>query len=388
MRTTKYDLILLKNFINEQLNNFEKQTFLVDIDNMLVLLYKDELYENIDGYKYAIYTLIDSIFQFISNVREIYNDSLIIFVSSYNEDYQMLCKDYKKKKYRKKYAKVDKKIIEFLNQYTKENITNETVIKYTRRFLYSQLSTIINTCLYNTIWIDIEKIETDYVINYLYKKYSTENTLYIILSNDKDYIQLLINENVLLFRKTYTYKKNIFTNQKEVSSHKNILHKRNLHELKNDIIKDIVIEYPFDLLYYLIVFGDTSDNIKSIAKQMYKDLLNNKIKAKNMKDFYELYILANKDRLKCKTFDDYLSTIYSVFDSDLKEKLITYKPFIENRKLIDFDYASPTLFTSTKKQEIISFLKQKQTYKPINLLQNYLYTIFGYTSLLPDNINP
>ncbi|MEM0325080.1 MAG: hypothetical protein QXW35_04215 [Candidatus Aenigmatarchaeota archaeon] len=388
MRTSKYDIVLLKNFINENFSNFEKQTFLVDIDNMLILLYRNELYENIDGYKYAMYTLIDSIFQFISNIREVFGDSLIIFVSSYNEDYQVLSENYKKKKYRKKYTKVDKKIIEFLSNYTKEEITDETVIKYTRRFLYSQLSKIINVCLYNTLWIDIEKIETDYVINYLYKNYSSDNTFYIILSNDKDYIQLLINENILLFRKTYTFKKNIFTNQKDLSSHKNILHRKTIQNLKNDIIKDFTIEHPFDLLFYLIVFGDTSDNIKSIAKQMYKDILNNKIRLKSMKDFCNNYILANKDRLKCKTFDEYLDTVYSVFDNELKDRLLNYKPFIDNRKLIDFDYATSTLFTNTKKQEIINFLKLKQSYKPITQLQSYLYTIFGYTSVLPVNINP
>ncbi|MEM1804903.1 MAG: hypothetical protein QXI77_02815, partial [Nanopusillaceae archaeon] len=94
MRTTKLDLVLLKNFIDENLSNFEKQTFLVDIDNMLVLMYRDELYENIDSYKYTLYTIIDSIFQFISNVREIFGQSLIIFVSSYNEDYQAIVPGY------------------------------------------------------------------------------------------------------------------------------------------------------------------------------------------------------------------------------------------------------------------------------------------------------
>lgn len=386
MRTSKYDLTLLKDYINKNFNNFEKQTFIVDIDNMLVLLYRDELYETIDSYKYTIYTLIDSIFQFISNVRELFGQSLIIFVSSYNEDYNPLQINYEKKKYKKKYTKIDKRIVEFLNQYTKENVTDETIIKYTRRFLYSQLSTIINTCLYNVIWIDMEKIETDYIINYLYKNYSAQNTFYIILSNDKDYIQLLVNDNILLFRKTYTYRKNVFTNKKEMTAHKSILHKNTLEDLKNEIIKDFVIEHPFDLLYHLIIFGDTSDNIKSIAKQIYKELLQGNINVKSMKEFYNTYILANKERLKSKTFDEYLDKIYYNFDNDLKEKLLTYKPFIDNRKLIDFDYATSILFTNTKKQELINFLKLKQVCKPISQLHSYLYNVFGYTAILPDNI--
>jgi len=387
MRTTKYDLTLLKDYINKNFNNFEKQTFIIDIDNMLVLLYRDELYETIDSYKYTIYTLIDSIFQFISNIRELFGQSLIIFVSSYNVDYSPLQVNYEKKKYKKKYTKIDKKIIEYLNQYTKENVTDETIIKYTRRFLYSQLSTIINTCLYNVIWIDMEKIETDYIINYLYKNYSTQNTFYIILSNDKDYIQLLVNDNILLFRKTYTHRKNVFTNKKEITKHKNILHKNTIENLKNEIIKDFVIEHPFDLLYYLIIFGDASDNIKSIAKQMYKELLQNNTNVKNMKEFYNTYILTNKERLKSKTFDEYLDKIYCNFDSNLKERLLTYKPFIDNRKLIDFDYATAILFTSTKKQELINFLKLKQVYKPISQLYSYLYNVFGYTAILPGNIS-
>ena len=387
MRTTKYDLTLLKDYINKNFNNFEKQTFIIDIDNMLVLLYRDELYETIDSYKYTIYTLIDSIFQFISNIRELFGQSLIIFVSSYNVDYSPLQVNYEKKKYKKKYTKIDKKIIEYLNQYTKENVTDETIIKYTRRFLYSQLSTIINTCLYNVIWIDMEKIETDYIINYLYKNYSAQNTFYIILSNDKDYIQLLVNDNILLFRKTYTYRKNVFTNKKEMTAHKSILHKNILEDLKNEIIKDFVIEHPFDLLYHLIIFGDTSDNIKSIAKQIYKELLQGNINVKSMKEFYNTYILANKERLKSKTFDEYLDKIYYNFDNDLKEKLLTYKPFIDNRKLIDFDYATSILFTNTKKQELINFLKLKQVCKPISQLHSYLYNVFGYTAILPDNIS-
>lgn len=414
MRITVNDIKNIAEFTNliQQKTNskYKRITLFLDIDNILLDLMNHVYYENIDSFYNLITTTIDSIIYLIGNIKSLLSNVIdnynIIIISSYAEDYSKLNLNYtytKKTRYKLKPINVDYKIIDVLqklidndnefntiiNNNKYEELKSNKIIKFTRRMLYNNLSAIINNNIKNTIWLHIQGIETDYIIAYILQSYFNKDSLYFIISNDKDYIQLLKQENIYLYRKiTYNIKNKIFLGnikQKNI----NFYNKDNIIEYYKDAY-NLSFDFAYDFILYHAIYGDNSDKIKSIVKEfrnIIASIFNYKLN-KAMYNFFNDYIINHKERKNyINHFNDYYNAILNhINNKELISYLNNNKQFQDNIKLISFDNAIDLLFTNTIKQRIHEQLKYINSYTNDIMLINSIYKIFGYYITLPNSL--
>lgn len=389
MRITHYDIQTISNFINDkQLNrDYKKTTFILDIDNIIIDIFNDNIYLNIDDYRQILTVIIESVFYLIGSIKNTIPNSSVIIVSSYAEDYNRLKLNYEYKKKntnrRKNQLKIDPKIIELLSNYSESNIIiddNNSVTKYTRRFLYGLLNNIVNVAIKNSLWFHIKGIETDYVIYYLLNTYYSNETLYFIISNDKDYIQLLTKPNIYIYRKTSGIKQNPFTNEKIKIRDITIYNKNNIKDFFKKYTK-FEFDYALDLVLWLSIYGDTSDSIKTIYKKFDKVVLD--ILGYDIKTLFKNIIQNKKERHDMINIDDYLNYIYDGKINDIYKVYDIYEDYI---KLISLEKASNLSFTTTDKQNIVNILKLKNSYKNEEFIEQLIYQYIGLLCKLPEKL--
>lgn len=207
--------------------------------------------------------------------------------------------------------------------------------------------------IFPVIKIEQPNTEADQIIYFIYKYLfdRLEDTTFIIASNDSDFVQLLSNENVILYDWV-----DVFTKENFHLSHKYLNEFVNINNFA--IAKSIV--------------GDTSDNIKGLKGVGWKTVIN-------------LFNLIDPT-INIESLDHLLKLIPIARERQTDKKKITFLNKMENLIKENKD----TLF---KNQQLIdlSFLESPYIVDVINQFKNcinheIIFNKFGYKDLLNNDM--
>jgi len=171
--------------------------------------------------------------------------------------------------------------------------------------------------IFPIVKVEQTNTEADQIIYYVYKLLSAklEETAFIIASNDSDFVQLLTDENVILYDWKNTYTKDNFN-----ESHKYLADFKNINN--------------FALAKSLI--GDTSDNIKGLEHLGWKtvnrlfEMIGSSTNLESIDHLLEL-MKYTKEHLTAKNELKFIDKWYNEISSN-KDRLF------KNQKLIDLSF--------------------------------------------------
>ena len=237
-------------------NKYEKLILLIDFDNMLFGIYQQELYLDFNIYINRILQTLEQVLIKINEIHSLLNTHIptrfIHFASFGKENIRKYCDSYKENRQKSK-VKAISEIVKFINK----NTQIDDAVKGTRQLIITLLRNIINMSIQDQVFLLSYNIDSDLIPYIVLNSYYNPNYLFLIISADKDFVQLLTHNNIKLFRVTYQHSNNIF-----------IEHAKSYNVItKNTIVEDIKpFKNPYLNLLYHALKGDSSDNIKGLLK--------------------------------------------------------------------------------------------------------------------------
>ncbi len=359
-RLSSYDA----NYILQQLpiQKYEKLILFVDFDNMLFGIYQPEVYVDFIMFVNRIVQAIEQVLVKSIAIYEILNAQiptrLIYFASIGKENIRKYCDDYKRNRPKLKIQPVSE-IVRFITN----NTHTDDVIKGTRQLLIAVIRNIINLSVKDQVFLLGYNIESDIIPYIILNAYYNPRYLFVILSADKDFIQLLTKKNIILLRILYQQSNNIFIDKAKTYqkvTYDSII--ENVKPFKNSYL---------NILYHALT-GDATDGIRGLLRY---------------------YGLQRKQLLELTRFEDKINSIqdYTLLplpnkllqdlNTPITEKTINCKlgiPIHANLFQVSFELQKQFLINTTAITDLMQQIKLLDKYTDYKAYANSIVKeIFG-----------
>ena len=361
-RLNQFDANNIKQFLKHK--TYRNINLYIDFDNMLFGIYYPEVYCSQTSYIQAIITAIETS---IKRLYAIYKNfetdfehvNVICFAAFGKEKLREIDSEYKKRNKLNYTVALD--VLNFIRQ----NANTNDFIKGTRQIVLKITQLILNKAFKDFCFVISENIDSDIIPYYVINWLNNQKTAHVIISSDKDFIQLLSNKHIYQYRTTY--KKSVFTSN-------NVM--KNYTVLEQASIDTEIKPFKNSLLnvLYFAIIGDTTDNIKPLIKR-YR--LKSKINIVTELSKYEDLEIETIEQLQ-----KVVSLSNRNFDNDFKQPItkdsIKENPVHKNLTLVSFELQDRFIIDNSTRLNLrnqVDLLKQGNE-TPFEYANNIVWQLF------------
>ena len=361
-RLNQFDANNIKQFLSHK--TYRNINLYIDFDNMLFGIYYPEVYCSQTSYIQAIITAIEtSIKRLYAIYKSFETDfeqvNVVCFAAFGKEKLREIDSEYKKRN------KLNYTVALDVLNFIKQNANTDDFIKGTRQIVLKVTQLILNKAFKDFCFVISENIDSDIIPYYAINWLNNQKTAHVIISSDKDFVQLLNNKHIYQYRTTY--RKPIFANNNMIK-HYTILEQASIDTeikpFKNSLL---------NVLYFAII-GDTTDNIKPLIKRYGLKSKANVIT--------ELRRFEDSEIENIEQLQKIVSLSNRSFDNDFKQPItkdsIKENPIHKNLALISFELQDRFIIDNSTRLNLrnqIDLLRQGDE-KPFEYANNIVWQLF------------